>query len=83
MLREKIPAIHFSSFLNTWNYLLHRYSPERKYSYPYYISPEKALLLAKIEYLNPNKVIRYLSNKTVNIDFGQGAAKISEVKPCQ
>ena len=34
------------------DYLSTKYSPERKYSYPYYISPiEIGLLWAKIKYL--------------------------------
>ena len=57
----------------------------------YYISPiEIGVLLAKITYvkshskalgfLSPNRYEIDLSNEVLNSDFGQGAAKIPEVK---
>ena len=66
-------------------------TPKIEYSPPYYISPiEIRLLWTKITYLKShsktlafNLQRRYeieLSYEVLNIDFGQGAAKMSEVK---
>ena len=59
--------------------------------YTYYISAiEIGLLGTMLTYrkshsnglglLGPNRYVIYLSNEVLNIDFGQGATKISEVK---
>ena len=38
------------------------------------------LLLHSLKVLSPNRYVMDLSNEVLNIDFGQGAEKISEVK---
>ena len=50
----------------------HKYSRGKKYEHPYYISPIEIGLLWQYEV--------DFSNEVSNIDLGQEAAKISEVK---